>query len=74
MRFSKGQKVTYLTEYKREHGMIKSLSDDGKAAFVVYHCNNDWEDFENYTGARTNLEDLRDGWIDENGEPEQTEI
>lgn len=26
--------------------------------FVVYHCDNNWEDFENYTAAMTNRDDL----------------
>ena len=32
---------------------------------VVYHCNNDWDNYRNYTAATTNIIDLKIGW-DEN--------
>lgn len=59
-----GQKVMYLNlpAGKCENGIIKSLTEDGKAAFVVYNCNDDWENYENYTGVRTDLNDLCPGW------------
>lgn len=57
-----GQKVTYDTPYKKEKGIVKSL--DEEYAFVVYHCGGNWDDYENYTAARTNLKDLKKGWIE----------
>jgi len=56
-----GQKVTYVTDYKRERGIVKSISDGGNV-FVVYHCADDWINYRNYTAARTRVEDLRSGW------------
>lgn len=61
-----GDKVTYTSPHgKKENGMVKSLSGDGKAAFVVYHCNGEWSRYKDYTAARTELEDLEEGWYDE---------
>jgi len=45
-----------------EKGRIKSWND--KFIFVVYRCNNDWNNFKNYTGAATCPEDLE--WIKSN--------
>lgn len=50
--FSEGMKVLYDG---KEPGIIKTLNDDGKTAFVVYHCNNDWDNYKQYTGILTNL-------------------
>lgn len=61
--FEKGQKVTYKTEFENEKGIVKSMSGPDHA-FVVYHCNNDWDNYEDYTGARTKLIDLEEGWGD----------
>ena len=60
--FKPGDKVTYVTEHKRERGIIKSLSDE-QHSFVVYHCSDDWKNYQNYTAARTKNEDLTEGWI-----------
>lgn len=57
-----GQKVTYKTSYKEEKGIVKSLSHDEEYAFVVYHCGGDWENYQNYTAARTRFKDLKEGW------------
>lgn len=60
----KGDKVTYVPEHSHpEEGMIKEIHPDGKSAWVVYNCNDDWDDYENYTGALTNFRDLKKGWI-----------
>jgi len=60
------QKVHYIpfkgcspSEY--ENGVIKSIQDDNHV-FVVYHCNGEWENIENYTAARTEISQLRVGW------------
>ena len=57
----KGMKVTYVTSHKIQIGIVKSISDENHV-FVVYHCAENWDDYENYTAARTRLEDLRKGW------------
>lgn len=57
-----GRKVTYLDFDKKEHGIIKSISDEDHV-FVVYHCAGEWENYKNYTAARTHIGNLIDGWI-----------
>lgn len=64
-----GSPVTYFDGFKRENGIIKSFSPDGVTAFVVYHCDDKWDEYENYTGASTRIEDLAPGWHDQNGIP-----
>lgn len=51
-----GRFVIYDPGYKQERGRIKSWNDSG--VFVVYHCNDDWDDYKNYTAAHTKPEDL----------------
>lgn len=61
--FKKGDKVRYRDALGRtEKGIVKSLTRDGEAVFVVYHCDGRWDDFENFTAARTSKEDLLHGW------------
>lgn len=61
-----GKKVHYTAPHgKKENGIVKSV--DENIAFVVYHCDNDWDKYFDYTGAATNLTDLKYGWVDENG-------
>ena len=61
-KLEKGTRVTYVTSYgKNENGIVKSVCEDGKHAFVTYNCP-DWSDYMNYTGARTEISDLRIGW------------
>lgn len=61
MELKSGDKVTYVTPYKKEKGIVKSVPDD-RHAFVVYNCEDDWDSYENYTAARTRIEDLKPGW------------
>ena len=42
----------------KELGRIKSKSSEGYW-FVVYHCNGEWYDYKNYTGARTHESQMR---------------
>jgi hypothetical protein len=64
-----GDKVTYKSFNKIEHGIVKRLSDENHA-FVVYHCAGNWDRYFDYTAARTDIRDLVPGWIKEenNGE------
>jgi hypothetical protein len=57
-----GQKVTYLSHGKTEHGIVKSISDKNHV-FVVYHCDGNWDRYQDYTAARTAILDLVSGWI-----------
>ena len=51
-----GKWVLYTSGDKKEIGMIKSWND--KVVFVVYHCNNDWNNYIDYTGCATDPKDL----------------
>lgn len=59
--FEKGQKVTYKTKFYKEHGIVKGMSGP-EHVFVVYNCNEEWDNYENYTGERTRNKDLIEGW------------
>lgn len=63
--------VGSLVNYKftKENGIVKSFSQDGKIAFVVYHCGGEWERYEDFTGAATHIQDLTAGWKDAKGQP-----
>lgn len=57
-----GDYVTYHSFNKTENGRVKALHPDGTSAWVVYHCNNNWDNYKDYTGALTSLADLTKGW------------
>ena len=59
--FKKGQKVTYVTEYEKEKGIIKNINEKGNV-FVVYNCNNNLDNYENYTAELTSIKNLELGW------------
>lgn len=61
--FNAGDFVHYTPMYgRKENGRIKSIKKG--IAFVVYHCNGEWERYEEYTGASTELNQLSKGWVD----------
>lgn len=62
-----GQKVHYQPEHykkddKFENGIVKNIHPDMDKAWVVYHCGGDWKNYQDYTGALTNFDDLKEGW------------
>lgn len=68
--FEKGDKVHYvashlkgepLTKYNVENGIVKSVTDAG--VFVVYHWDGELSNYEDYTAALTDPNDLRHGWL-----------
>ena len=62
--FQNGQKVHYCSRVgQNENGVVKTQCDDGVHYFVVYNCNEDWDNYQNYTAARTHVSDLEGGWI-----------
>jgi hypothetical protein len=63
-RMKVGDKVTYISAGKLEHGIVKRLSDS-EHVFVVYNCAGEWERYFDYTAARTRIANLVPGWIDE---------
>lgn len=66
--FKVGDKVHYspLRKYsltkQYENGIVKEIVDD-EYVRVVYHCDNDWKNFKNYTSALTATRDLYSGWL-----------
>jgi len=62
-----GDKVCYQPKHYLdtvwENGMVKEIPDHTtEAVRVVYNCVGDWKHFKDYTGALTNLRDLKIGW------------
>jgi hypothetical protein len=61
-----GDKVYYSSFSKIENGIVKEIpKHDDIAVFVVYHCDGNWDRFEEYTGALTYIFDLSLGWKEE---------
>jgi len=59
MTFKVGQKV----KYNNEKGIVKRISDVNKnMVFVVFHCNENWKMFQNYTAAGVSRKKLTAGW------------
>ena len=53
-----GREVIYTDGVRAEQfGRIKSWND--KWIFVVYKCADDWDNYQDYTGAATDPSDLR---------------
>lgn len=59
-RLHPGVKVHYLKGEKWDNGIVKEITNHGVR--VVYHCNGDWENYQNYTSQLTELEHLALGW------------
>ena len=66
-RFKVGDKVRYqpshYDENKWENGIVKEIPTNATYYIrVVYHCNNEWKRYQDYTSAMTSLNDLKKGW------------
>lgn len=60
-----GDKVHYVPPHygdDYENGIVKEVRPEMDAAFVVYYCADDWDNYQNYTGALTACKDLKLGW------------
>ena len=58
-----GQKVHYLLDDKWENGIVKEIRPTNtEGVWVVYNCADNWDRYQDYTGALTNLRDLKEGW------------
>ena len=72
MILEKGDKVCYIPYQGAdpsiwENGIVKSGTLAGNefgSVFVVFKCDNDWENYMNYTGSSTKITDLKLGWVD----------
>lgn len=56
--FNIGDKVIYTKT--GEKGMVKQV--DAYTCHVVYHCDDDWENYAYYTSMMTKKSDLIHGW------------
>jgi len=59
-----GCKVTYtdVMSDKKEKGVVKKVDIDSRNVYVVFNCNDDWENYMNYTPLLTPIELLTVGW------------
>lgn len=62
-----GDKVYYQPKHygedKWENGVVKEIPEHTDTSVrVVYNCGDNWDHYENYTSALTNLSDLKIGW------------
>lgn len=62
-----GDKVHYQPLHygigKWENGIVKEIPEHTtEAVRVVYNCNDDWDNYQNYTSALTDLRNLNSGW------------
>jgi hypothetical protein len=47
-----------------ENGMIKEVMEDNdEEVRVVFHCDNQWSNIDNYTAQLTGLRYLYEGWV-----------
>lgn len=56
--FKPGDKVIFLPT--GEKGIVKSVK--GRVAHIVYHCDENWRNYNNYTGELTSISSLEKGW------------
>jgi hypothetical protein len=66
-KLSIGQQVRYqpphYSELEWENGIIKDIrKENPNDIWVVYHCDNNWDNYKNYTAALTKLTDIKIGW------------
>ena len=45
-----------------QNGMVKSISDD-EHLFIVFNCNGEWNNIQNYTAQRTNIKQIGKDWM-----------
>ena len=59
-----GDKVHYQPEHYdiAENGIVKEITTVNSHVRVVYHCGGDWDNYQDYTGALTRVDDLKEGW------------
>lgn len=62
----KGDKVHFKADQfaKPENGIVKEVPENQKRwARVVFKCADDWDNYENYTAALTDVSNLHEGWV-----------
>ena len=73
-----GDRVHYQPDHygltKWENGIVKGIREHTKdAVWVVYSCAGEWDRYQDYTSAKTNINDLYKGWLEEPMTTEQAE-
>ena len=66
MDLKKGDKVHYIGHKGAapENGIVLSVHQKLLGyAHVVYHCADEWDNYENYTAQLTDLDHLHEGWF-----------
>ena len=54
---------THYAQSEWENGIIKEIRAERlDGVWVVYNCAGNWDRYQEYTGALTNLRDLKLGW------------
>lgn len=67
-----GDRVHFQPEYllkegKWENGVVKEIPEDYTSYVrVVYKCNDDWDNYQEYTGVLTHCRDLHLDWKENN--------
>ena len=53
----------YVVDDDFENGVVKEVREEcEEAVWVVYNCAGEWDRYREYTAAKTNLRDLKEGW------------
>ena len=54
--FYVGDKVVYIPD--NTEGIVKAITREN-FCFVVFNCNNDWDNYQQYTAQNCKINDLR---------------
>ena len=67
--FKIGDKVHYTANEVHYNGIIKYspapdsfTKEDTSICHIVFNCDGNWDDYQNYTGVITNIKDLKPDW------------
>lgn len=75
MEYKVGDKVHYSPKKgPKENGIIKRIDDIPYVVpiiYVVYQCNNNWDNYKDYPAVWTRKEDLKLGWYKHEIEPDK---
>jgi hypothetical protein len=64
--YNPGERVYYTSPNGiKMNGIVKEVRE--KISFVVFHCNEDWANYKDYTGQSCDIYRLDHGWVDKNG-------
>lgn len=62
-----GDRVYYQSPHSPkntyEKGIISGVEKSKAHVFVVFHCNEDWDNYKNYSSQLTDLKSLYHGWV-----------